>query len=200
MTTTPNLILASSSAIRQKLLASAGIKFTARNSNLDEENAKIAMRAQQLSPAKQAHELALLKAKKISNGNDDFVIGCDQILAMDGHAFDKANDMETARERLKALRGKAHVLETAIVIAKGGNLIWRYDASPRLVMRDFSDAFLDNYLMAAGEKVLSSVGCYQLEGHGCQLFEKIEGDYFSILGLPLLELLAYLRLHKIAEI
>lgn len=200
MTKSPNLILASTSAIRRKLLENAGIKFTARNSNLDEENAKIAMRAQQLSPANQAHELAFMKAKKVSLGNDDFVIGCDQILAMDGHVFDKANDMETARERLKELRGKAHVLETAIVIAKEGNLVWRYDASPRLIMRNFSDAFLDDYLIAAGEKILSSVGCYQLEGHGSQLFEKIEGDYFSILGLPLLQLLAYLRLHKIAEI
>ncbi|KAF0117117.1 MAG: septum formation protein [Hyphomonadaceae bacterium] len=181
------------------MLADAGLEFTARDSMLDEENAKIAMREQQLNPAQQAHELALLKAKKISNGNDDFVIGCDQILALNGQAFDKAHDMECAKERLKALRGKAHVLETAIAIAREGKLIWRYDASPRLVMRDFSDEFLDNYLNISGERILSSVGCYQLEGMGSQLFEKIDGDYFSILGLPLLELLAYLRLHKIAE-
>ena len=193
------LILASSSAIRRKLLADAGVAFTARNSMLDEENAKIAMREQQLNPAQQAHELALLKAKKISKGNDNFVIGCDQILALNGQAFDKAHDMESAKERLKALRGKAHVLETAIVIAREGKLIWRYDASPRLIMRNFSDEFLDSYLNISGERILSSVGCYQLEGMGSQLFEKIDGDYFSILGLPLLELLAYLRLHKIAE-
>lgn len=195
----PALILASTSAIRQKLLAHSGINFTAKNAFVDEETAKIALREQQLSTSQQAHELAFMKARKVSTGNDDYVIGCDQILSLDGQAFDKANDMATARARLQELRNKSHTLETAIVIARQGNLIWRFDASPRLSMRDFTDEFLDNYLKQAGENILSSVGCYQLEGLGAQLFEKIEGDYFSILGLPLLELLAYLRLHKIAE-
>lgn len=195
----PKIILASTSYIRRQLLNDAGVEFEAKNSNLDEEMVKIGLRENGLKPHEQAHELAKLKAFKLSRGNDDFVIGCDQILSLEGQEFDKAASMDEARERLKTFRGKSHNLETAITILKNGQMIWRHDASPRLQMRNFSDEFLEYYLEKSGEQILKSVGCYQLEGMGIQLFDKIEGDYFSILGLPLLELMSYLRLHKLVE-
>lgn len=192
----PNLILASKSQIRAKLLLGAGVEFTAIASNVDEETAKIGMREQGLSPATQAHELAKIKAQKISAGNNNIVIGCDQILNFGGIAYDKANNLEQAKQRLKSFRGKTHSLENAVVIMQNGRLIWRSDKSANLTMHNFSDEFLDNYISRAMPSILHSVGCYELEGLGAQLFSKIEGDYFAILGLPLIELLAFLRQYK----
>ena len=192
------LILASQSKIRRHVLENAGVKFEAIASNVDEEMAKIALRETGLKPSEQAHELAKLKAQKLSRKYPDaFVIGCDQMLALDGEVFDKAATMAEARARLKHFRGKAHYLQNAIVIYKSGEFIWRHDSAPKLKMRSFSDEFLDTYLAQCGDKILSSVGCYQLEGLGIQLFEEINGDYFAILGLPLLPLLTFLRNHNI---
>lgn len=188
------LILASSSKIRQKLMNAAGIEYRAISPNLDEENAKISLRAERLGPAFQAHELAKLKAQKISQKHpENYVIGCDQMLSLDGKDFDKANNMIEAKERLLHFSGKTHFLCNALVIYHQNRLVFRYDCAPKLKMRVISEDYIDYYLKNCGEDVLSSVGCYQLEGLGAQLFEEIEGDYFSILGLPLLELMSYLR-------
>jgi septum formation protein len=121
------------------------------------------------------------------------VIGCDQILVCDNVWYDKPADLAAARRQLLALRGRPHVLETATVVLRDGVEIWRHLASPKLTIRDFSEAFLDIYLAAEGERVLGSVGAYRLEGPGIQLFEAIEGDHIAILGLPLLPLLGFLR-------
>lgn len=194
------LILASQSKIRRHILENAGVKFEAIASNVDEEMAKIALRETDLKPSEQAHELAKLKAQKLSNRFPDaYIIACDQMLALDGEVFDKATDMVEARARLTHFRGKTHYLQNAMVIYKGGEFIWRYDCAPKLKMRAFSDDFLDNYLEQTGDKILSSVGCYQLEGLGVQLFDEISGDYFAILGLPLLPLLTFLRNHNIIQ-
>ena len=123
------------------------------------------------------------------------MIGADQTLDLDGRLYDKVADIAAARERLKLLRGQAHQLHSAVVVAKDGQTIWRETVSASLTMREFSDAFLEDYLGVEGEAALGSVGCYRLEGPGAQLFASIEGDYFAILGLPLMGLLDLFRRH-----
>lgn len=190
------IILASQSYIRRQLMDNAEVNYIALNSGLDEEMAKISLREVGVKPKDQAHELAKLKAMKLSQKYpNDFVIGADQMLVLGNEVFDKAQNMAEARQRLLHFRGKTHNLVNAVVIYRNCQLIWRFDVSPKLHMRDFSEGFLDNYLEKCGDKILSSVGCYQLEGMGLQLFDKIEGDYFAILGLPMIETLAYLRQH-----
>ena len=123
------------------------------------------------------------------------MIGADQLLQCDGRLFDKPADMQEARHNLQFFRGKTHYLIGGVVLVENGETIWRHDQPVALSARDFSDDFLDAYLAAAGDKVLASVGCYQLEGLGSHLFDAIDGDYFATLGLPLLPLLAALRVH-----
>lgn len=188
-----NIILASKSAIRQKLLENSGVEFCGKASNIDEELAKISMRADGLKPADQAFELAKLKALKISRGNDDLVIGCDQILNFNGEAYDKVDNLADAKQRLKLFQGQTHSLEGACVIMQDGKLIWRYDSKADLTMHSLNDEVIDEYLVRAGPQILNAVGCYELEGVGAQLFSKIKGDYFAILGLPLIELLGFLQ-------
>lgn len=188
-----NIVLASKSAIRQKLLQNAGIVFETIASNIDEETAKIGMREAGLTPTEQAFELAKMKAQKISNGNDNLVIGCDQILNYENMAFDKVDSLAVAKERLKLFQGKTHYLEGSLVIMKSGQLIWRFDSKAELTMHNLNDELIDEYIKAAGSQILHAVGCYELEGIGSQLFSRIKGDYFAILGLPLIELLTFLR-------
>lgn len=190
--------LASTSMIRRQLLTNAGLSFQAIGANVDEEAIKTAMRGEGASPRAQADKLAEAKAVRVSQKVSGVVLGCDQILAFGRQSFDKANTIEEARDRLKELRGKTHTLECGVVVAKDGVAIWRLVTSPKLTMRNFSDDFLEEYLAKHGQDALSSVGCYQFEGAGASLFERVEGDYFSILGLPLLEVMAFLRLHGCA--
>ncbi|CAN5907141.1 nucleoside triphosphate pyrophosphatase [soil metagenome] len=189
------IILASKSAARTAVLTGAGVSFEIHVSGVDEDAVKTALLAQGGTPRDVADALAELKAVKISRGRPGFVIGADQTLEFEGGLYDKAETVETARDRLKLLRGKPHKLHSAVVVAKDGQPIWREVATCTLTMRDFSDTFLEDYLAAEGPDALGSVGCYRLEGPGSQLFSKIEGDYFAILGLPLLGLLDLLRKH-----
>ena len=193
------LILASGSSARRKILEAAGITFEADTPRVDEEAAKASLRAGGMKARDQADALAELKALSVSRMRAGFVIGADQMLALGGDVLDKPRNTAEAREQLVRLRGQTHELVTAAVVAKEGAVIWRHIETPKLKMRAFSDAFLDDYLAQTGESVLRSVGAYQLEGLGAQLFERVEGDYFSVLGLPLLPLLAFLREHRIAQ-
>lgn len=188
-----DVILASGSASRRALLANAGVNAEAVRPNVDEDAAKASLRADGLSIRDQAMALAELKAMRVSAGRSGLVIGGDQMLALGDEAFDKPADMIAARETLRKLSGKTHTLETALVVCEDGAPVWRFLGRPRLTMRPLSETFIDAYLDQCGEAVLSSVGVYQLERLGSQLFTQIEGDYFSILGLPLLPLLDYLR-------
>ncbi|MEQ9436488.1 Maf family protein [Hyphomonas sp.] len=189
----PRITLASGSASRRALLAGAGIDADSIKPNVDEDAARAAMRAEGMSVRDQAMQLAELKAIKVSARTPGLVIGGDQMLSLENEAFDKPADLDAARDHLRKLSGKTHTLETAIVICENGTPVWRHLARPKLTVRELSDAFVDSYVERAGEALLSTVGAYQLEGLGAQLFTKIEGDYFSILGLPLLPLLDYLR-------
>jgi len=181
------------------MLEAAGLSFTVEIPRVDEEAAKASLRAEGLKPREQADALAELKALSVSRKQPGFVIGADQMLAIEGATLDKPKDAAEARDHLTRLRGKTHELITAAVVAREGAVIWRHIDTPKLKMRAFSDAFMDDYLSRAGEKVLHSVGAYQLEGLGAQLFDRVEGDYFSVLGLPLLPLLAFLREHKVVQ-
>ncbi|MEQ3627428.1 MAG: Maf family protein [Hyphomonas sp.] len=187
------IILASGSQSRRAVLTAAGIEADTIKPNVDEDAAKASFRASDMKVRDQAMQLAELKSVKISMREPGLVIGCDQMLSLDGEAFDKPVDLADARNHLVKLSGKAHTLETAIVISEEGKPVWRYLARPKLTVRSLSDAFIDTYVEAVGEPLLSTVGAYQLEGLGAQLFTRIDGDYFSILGLPLLPLLDYLR-------
>ena len=200
MTVSP-LILASASAVRAKLLADAGLRFDAVDSRVDEDAIKAGFarsdsRGSNAENETDALALKLAEAKALAvsaTKPDALVIGADQILSCDGRRYDKPKSMAEARANLLAFRGRPHILHSALVLASKEKIVWNLTASATLTMRDFSEDFLDHYLEEAGERVMKSVGCYQLEGPGIQLFEKIEGDYFSILGLPLLPLLDELR-------
>lgn len=191
-----SLILASGSAARRRLLEAAGLSFEVEAPRVDEDAAKASFRAEGMAPRAQADALAELKALSVARRREGFVIGADQMLAVEGEVLDKPRHAAEAREHLLRLRGRPHELITAVVVAREGAVLWRHIDTPRLIMRAFSDAFLDDYLSRAGADVLTSVGAYQLEGLGAQLFERVEGDYFSVLGLPLLPLLAFLREHR----
>jgi septum formation protein len=192
--------LASKSAARAAVLSGAGVAFEIAGSGVDEDAVKAGLLAERATPREVADALAELKAVKVSRGRPGLVIGADQTLELDGQLFDKAESLDEARERLKAMRGKVHKLHSAVVVAENGEAIWREVPAAKLSMRPFTDAFLEGYLSRAGPQVLDSVGCYQLEGEGVQLFDRIEGDYFTILGLPLTGLLDLLRRHGVLEL
>ena len=194
----PALILASASTARRAVLEGAGLRFETRVAGVDEVAIKEAAQAEGIPAEDAALMLADAKAERIAaQAPDALVIGADQLLVCDGTWFDKPPDMAAARGHLQRLRGRQHELVTALVCHRGGQRIWQHVAKPRLAMREFSDAFLDAYLAAEGEALLSSVGAYRLEGHGAQLFDRIEGDQPAILGMPLLPLLGFLRQHEV---
>ncbi|MFI4987527.1 MAG: Maf family protein [Alphaproteobacteria bacterium] len=192
------VVLASASRTRAALLRNAGVACLAEAAGIDEEELKHSLRAAGASAAEAAETLAELKAMKLSRRHGGtLVIGADQMLACDDSWFDKPADLAAARTQLIALRGREHELVSAVVVVRDGTRLWHHVDKARLAMRSFSDVFLESYLAAAGEAACRSVGAYQLEGLGVQLFERIEGDYFTILGLPLLPLLAFLRNHGV---
>ena len=193
-----SIILASTSSARRALLSAAGVDHEAMSPGVDEAAAKASLLADNATPREVADALAELKAVRISARRPGaYVIGADQTLDLDGRLFDKAETTSEARERLQLLRGKTHLLHSAVVVARDGVPIWRDVPSARLTMRPFSDNFLDAWMARQGDGILGSVGCYRLEDEGVQLFSKIDGDYFTILGLPMLGLLDLLRRHEI---
>jgi septum formation protein len=190
------VVLASASATRAAILAHAGLEVLRDSSGVDEDEIKRSFRREGLDAASCATALAETKAMRVASRHTGaLVIGADQMLDCAGTWFDKPRDRDEARAQLLALRGKRHELVSAVAVVRNGAVIWRLVDRSRLTMRAFSDVFLDTYIAALGDDVLSSVGVYQLEGLGAQLFDKIDGDYFSILGLPLLPLLDFLRGH-----
>ena len=190
------VVLASTSASRRALLQGAGVSFSARSPGVDETAAKAALLGEGLGPRDVADALAELKAVRI-RAPGALVIGADQTLDLDGELIDKAESLEDARERLRRLRGRQHKLHSGVVVARDGQPIWREVSTATLWMRPFSDTFLEDYLAREGDALLGSVGCYRLEDIGVQLFSRIEGDYFTILGLPILGLLDLLRRHDV---
>ena len=188
------LVLASRSKARVGLMTGAGLAFDAEPSQVDERAVEADHLAVGADPETIAMVLAEAKALDVASRRPhDLVLGCDQTLGLDGRRYVKAETIDEAREQILSLRGRTHALHSALVLARGDSIVWRHVSTARLTVRAFSDAFLDAYLQAVGDRVLSSVGGYQLEGLGIQLFERIEGDYFTILGLPLLPLLDELR-------
>jgi len=184
------LILASKSAARRAMLSDAGVPFVVQVADVDED----ALKTPGVDPVELAVELARAKALAVSRHDADaWVLGADQTLAFDGGLVSKAVTLDAARERLSAMRGRTHQLHSGAALARNGQVVWSGVDTVEMKMRDFSDAFLDAYLAAEGEALLSCVGSYRLEGLGAQLFEAVEGDYFTVLGLPLWPVLAELR-------
>lgn len=190
MTDGERLILASKSAARRAVLTDAGVPFTVQVADVDED----ALKTPGVDPVELAVELARAKALAVSRHDAEaWVLGADQTLAFDGGLVSKAPSLAAARERLIAMRGRTHRLHSGAALARNGQVVWSGVDTVEMRMRDFSDAFLDAYLAAEGEALLSCVGSYRLEGLGSQLFEAVEGDYFTVLGLPLWPVLAELR-------
>jgi septum formation protein len=188
------LVLASGSAVRARLLRAATVPFEIHPADIDEEAIKAAMLAGGKDAAAVAEGLAEQKAIHVSQMFPEaIVLGCDQILLFNGRLIAKSPNLAEAKILLKQLAGNTHFLLTASVLSKAGAVVWRTFEQCTMRMRSMDEEFLDRYLAAEGTSVLNSVGCYHLEGRGAQLFEAVEGDYFSILGMPLLSVLAALR-------
>ena len=189
------LVLASQSVGRRSVLTNAGIPHEVLTAEIDEDVARAGLRAKGFGPSELAQALAELKALEVSNRRpDDFVIGCDQTLALEnGTMFDKPVDRPALVEQLRILSGNGHALYSAIVVARGRETIWRHVEPVMMRMRVLSDAFIEDYVEMEGDGLLSCVGGYKIETRGAQLFSKIDGSHFAIIGLPLLPLLEYLR-------
>lgn len=176
------------------MLEAAGVPFDAMAAGVDEAAAKASLCADGISARNLADALAELKALKLSRRFPEaLVLGCDQVASLDTRIFDKAESREEARAHLAALRGETHSQTSAAVICEGGRPVWRHVDVAKLAIRDFSDAFLEAYLDAEWPAIGGCAGAYRLEGRGAQLFARIDGSHFTILGLPLLPLLDYLR-------
>ncbi len=182
------------------MLRQAGVRFEMVPAAVDEASVKAGMLAESATPRDIADALAELKAMRgAARLPDRFVLGSDQVLVCGGRMYDKPADLDEARNHLRALRGNRHELLSAAVLFEAGRPVWRHVGSAELTMRPFSDAFLEAYVQQQGDAILTSVGAYRLEDGGAQLFSRISGDIFTILGLPLLELLDYLRVRGICQ-
>ncbi|WP_170345851.1 MULTISPECIES: Maf family protein [Ruegeria] len=194
------ILLASGSAIRAQLLENAGVPFVVQTARVDEETAKRALLAENASPRDIADTLAEMKARKVSDKNPGaMVLGCDQVLDFDGQLMSKPETPEQALAQLKAMRGKRHMLLSAAVIYQNGEPIWRHVGQVRLRMRASSDAYLKDYVARNWDSIRHAVGAYKLEEEGVRLFATIDGDYFNVLGMPLLELLNFLAVKGVID-
>ena len=187
------IVLASTIQTRRDLLTKAGLSFEAVASGVDEDGAKHSLLTEGESPRGIADALAELKAVRVSQKRSGLVFGVDQTLELNGQLFDKAATVEELANQLRIFRGQTHQLHSAIVAAEDGAPVWRTISSAMLTVRSFSEAWLSDYLSVCGQDVMNSVGGYHYESIGVQLFERVEGDVFTILGLPLLPMLGYLR-------
>jgi septum formation protein len=195
---TPRLVLASQSPFRRALLEGVGLRFTTHSANVDETAIKQAVHAEHESAEDAALLLAEMKATRVAHREPGaMVIGADQILVCDDVWFDKPADVADARAQLQTLRGRTHTLATVVVCHFGETRVWHHVAKPRLTMRAFSDEFLEAYLAEEGKMVTATVGGYRLEGLGLQLFDRIDGEYSAIIGLPMVPLLGFLRQHGV---
>ncbi|MEM6780488.1 MAG: nucleoside triphosphate pyrophosphatase [Pseudomonadota bacterium] len=190
----PRIILASRSKARNAMLRRVGIPFETIPAFINEEEILKQMLQSGIQPEDIAMNLAEEKATVISKEyQDNTVIGSDQVLIFDGHVFQKAQKKDEARQKLKTLRGKTHTLISTVCLAKKGDVIWEARSEATLQMRDFDDAFLEDYLESAGSVLMDCVGCYAIEESGAWLFDKVEGDIFTIMGMPLLPLLGFMK-------
>lgn len=189
------LVLASQSASRRAMLTAAGVPFEAVRAGVDEESAKAALLAYGLAPRDMADALAELKAVKVSASDGQaLVLGCDSVVALeDGTMLDKPVSRDQAAEHLRRLSGKRHELVSAAVMAEGGRPVWRVVDRAQMHVRMLSEGFIERYLDVEWPAIAGCVGCYRIEGPGAQLFSRIEGSHFTVLGLPLLPVLDYLR-------
>ena len=193
---TSRILLASASPFRKALIDNAGVAVEAVPAEIDERAVEEAVGRSGVTPADIADILAEAKAIEVSERNPDaWVVGSDQVLSLDGEILHKAADPGEARLRLLKLSGRTHILDTGVVLARAGEIVWRHVSTARMTMRPLTPEFHGRYLSHAGSGVLASVGAYQIEGPGIQLFERIEGDHFTIVGLPMLPLLEALRAH-----
>lgn len=194
------LILASASPSRRRLLEAAGVDCRVEPARVDEAAFKLAAQADGITASELAVMLAQIKAERVSaRWPGGFVLGADQLLDCDGEWFDKPATAQGLRQQLQALRGREHRLRTAAVVVRDGVRLWHHLAEPRLTMRSFSDGFLDRYVESFADRVVNNVGGYEIEGPGLQLFARVAGDQSSIMGLPLLPLLEFLRANGILE-
>ena len=194
------IVLASGSEIRAQLLRNAGVPFSVQTARVDEDTAKRALLAEGASPRDIADTLAEMKARKVSDKFPDaMVLGCDQVLDFDGQVLSKPETPEEAMAQLKAMRGKRHMLLSAAVIYQNGEPLWRHVGQVRLRMRVSSDAYLRDYVARNWDSIRHAVGAYKLEEEGVRLFATIDGDYFNVLGMPLLELLNFLAVNGVID-
>lgn len=190
------IVLASASQARLTMLQRVGVACTVQPASIDEAEITRSLAADGAGPADIAEALAELKAKRVAQrAGDAMVIGADQVLDCDGSLFDKPHDLAAAKTHLQALSGRTHRLTSAVVCVRDGSRLWHHVDSARLSMRSLSSTFVDDYLDQMGDRVLFTVGGYEIEGLGPQLFTRIQGDVFTILGMPLLPLLGFLRTH-----